>query len=194
MSTEHKRRAVIAVSGAYYYVLRRIYFVGLSIGIFGVLFSCPVILAYQVLGWLRTGYWQGISLSNWIAPSGCTNVFWRWLVEPQSWYGLQRLVRFLLYDLPVWTWLMAGFYTIFIWFEKLDKPFEERARKEQEAMCVYVIRNGKRYDTRACPKNMNADAFLNKHVPSDWTLVGTTESEEEAEAIIEKDRSLRSVD
>lgn len=61
-------------------------------------------------------------------------------------------------------------------------------------MRVFVITNGKRYDTLACPISTNADTFLNERLPSGWILVGTTESEEEAGAIIEKDRALRSVD
>jgi hypothetical protein len=188
MSKEQEGRAVSAVSGTG--LLRYIYvFVGHLIGWLGVLFSW-VILAYQVLGWFSTGHWQGVSLSGWIVPSGSTSDFWRWLAEPQSWYGLQRLVWYLLYDFQVWILLMGGSFAICIWFGKLDKPFEDEAMKEQRAMRVFVITNGKRYDTRACPKYMNADAFLNEHVPSGWMLVGTTESEEEAEAIIEKHRAI----
>lgn len=187
MLTEDQRRAV---SGTGHLILRYICGVGFMVGLLG-LFSCPVILAYQILGWLNTGHWLGISLANWIVPSGSTNDFWRWLAEPQSWYGLQRLVRFLLYDPPVWMWLMmGGSYLIFISCDKLDKPFEDA----EEAMCFFVMTNGKRYDTRCCSKSTNADTFLKEFLPPGWMLVGTAESEEEAEAIIEKDRALRSVD
>jgi hypothetical protein len=118
MLTAAKRREVQSADGKCAQIFLAVWTVIHGIAVAGYILSCPVILGYQVFGWLQTGHFQSIALADWLLRNGLPqNDTWRWIAEPDSWYGLHKLVRFLLFDLPVWVWLMITFKLIAAWME-----------------------------------------------------------------------------
>lgn len=53
--------------------------------IFGAIAACPVILLYQIYGWLKTGMWESINIGSWLVWSGAQ-------LPRVSWIGLQKLL------------------------------------------------------------------------------------------------------
>jgi hypothetical protein len=90
----------------------------------GSILSCPLVVGYQALGWLKTGQWQGIALADCSVPAlRLHGALPNWVAEPHSWYGLHVIVKFLLFGLPLWLWLVLAFYLIATWMESKAKEF-----------------------------------------------------------------------
>jgi len=77
---------------------------GLLIGLAGL-----GVLGLQIFGYLKTGGWKSVSTLSIASP------YFAWLNDPQSWFGLNNIVRDMLGLLPlslalvVFGWLIAGF-------------------------------------------------------------------------------------
>jgi hypothetical protein len=87
---------------------------GLPLGcLFAVVGALSILAvpAYQAIVWLQSGHWPPLTLATIIAFSGQTE-FGRWLVKPDSWYGLHKIVKLLIFDVPLFCWLCALFYVI----------------------------------------------------------------------------------
>ncbi len=83
-----------------------------SVVIAGRFLAGPAVIGFQTLRWLQTGQWRNIGLRTWPAEGQVLRPsrFEWWLYDPHSWYGLHVIAKFLLFDLPVWVWLIAFFY------------------------------------------------------------------------------------
>src|SRR5712691_5588256 len=88
----------------------------LLLGGWGLLFYGVVIFGYQVYFWLKYGEWVAVKVIYFFTPAA--RVFgdastpvdlvpewfhgsWRWLLGPDSWFGLHKVVYGLLDVLPV---------------------------------------------------------------------------------------------
>jgi hypothetical protein len=92
--------------------------------------SCPVVVGYQILGWLKTGHWRGIALADWIGRN--QSPLWQWIYEPHSWYGLHVIVKFSIFDLPVWFWLVVIFYMTESWMGSKERTWSRSVKAHSE--------------------------------------------------------------
>jgi len=65
------------------------------------------LLILQAFLWLFFGNWPNIELATIMLPILAGTDLGAWLVEPQSWVGLHKIVRAAV-DYPLWAWLIAG--------------------------------------------------------------------------------------
>lgn len=67
------------------------------------------VLGLQVFGYLKIGEWKPVSLFSVVSP------LWPWLNNPQSWFGLNKIVKDALGIMPLSLtliligWFIAGF-------------------------------------------------------------------------------------
>lgn len=78
------------------------------LAMFGAALSVGLILGSQLLTWLKTGNWPSLTLANFL-PTASQNSFWMWMVEPHSWLGLHSICKLLIFDLPLWIWVVYVF-------------------------------------------------------------------------------------
>jgi len=62
----------------------------------------PVI---EAISWLRTGAWPGWSLADVIRTVDFTGILSEWIVAPQSWVGLHRVITDI--GLPWWLVILS---------------------------------------------------------------------------------------
>jgi hypothetical protein len=55
-------------------------------------FGGPLILAFQIIGWLKTGHWPSFTLGNAFLMLGSGTDLAAWITKPNSWYGLHRIL------------------------------------------------------------------------------------------------------
>ena len=65
-----------------------------------------VVVAGQVIVWLRTGHWPTLTLGTLLIPMSLHTAFGEWLAAPKSWYGLHSIVGSLV-DIPLWIWVVT---------------------------------------------------------------------------------------
>ncbi len=65
------------------------------------------ILGWQGYVWLKTGHLPQLTLYSVLLPALSGTEFGNWLANPQSWYGLRVVVKFLM-DGPLFLWVMVA--------------------------------------------------------------------------------------
>ena len=88
----------------------------LSIGLFGdlILLIGLGVLAYQCFLWLQNGVWTEydlFSVFNYIFEN---TEFHQWMINPESWFGMQKLLIWFLETIPVSLALMVPGFSIAI--------------------------------------------------------------------------------
>jgi hypothetical protein len=59
----------------------------------GGLLGGPLILALQIIGWLKIGHWPAFTVGDLLVlVSPAETSLAQWIVKPQCWYGLHSLI------------------------------------------------------------------------------------------------------
>lgn len=59
------------------------------------------VVGYQVFAWLKSGVWPPLTVSTVVLPLARGSGFAGWYANPTGWYGVHRVMEFLL-NLPLW--------------------------------------------------------------------------------------------
>ena len=86
----------------------------LSIGTFGgiILVAGMGLLIYQVFIWLQSGVWNCLLYTSDAADDTENTAIHQWLMNPESWIGIQKLLLWLLETTPVSLALMVPGFSI----------------------------------------------------------------------------------
>lgn len=109
-----------------------------AMGAFLAAFAVP---ALQILGWLNSGEWRSVSIIDGLifardlmadSEAELTNAG-HWLVTPNSWIGLHKLLSFLHVSVALWTAsaIAVCFVSEFDWSERKFSKRTVRPRKHR---------------------------------------------------------------
>lgn len=73
---------------------------GVFLTLLGLFFAPFIILAVQVIFYLKDGVWPNWVLFDVIYPA-LPSAFIQWLTAPQDWYGLSKVVAWILLESPI---------------------------------------------------------------------------------------------
>ena len=81
----------------------------ITVGLLGVIILLAGIglLGYQTLLWLQTGVWTGyplLAVFNFLFEN---TILHQWIINPESWIGMQKLFLWFLESIPVWLALIV---------------------------------------------------------------------------------------
>lgn len=85
---------------------------------------------WQVVHYLKTGYWTAISIIRLldVFPSG--NSFVSWVQYPQSWFGLHKIIRWIFDVVPLSLFLVAVGTAISVYFFNDAAEMNEIEKKQ----------------------------------------------------------------
>lgn len=73
---------------------------GALLAIIGLFFAPFLILAAQFIFYLKDGTWPNWVLFD-VVYSGLPAPFIQWLISPQDWYGLHKIIAWILLESPI---------------------------------------------------------------------------------------------
>ena len=90
------------------------------------------IFGHQIYLWFKNGSWEHVSLAV-ILPPFAETPFCKWLINPQDWLGLHRIVSWMFVNIPLALVIFLVAIPIVVWGQTIEEEAEcgiESPKKE----------------------------------------------------------------